>query len=85
MVNGPEIFPGATHYADEVSNYILPPSRKSRISSSRKLLSSRGATKQPGKTFSNDHQGKVVRRHLRNGDIVLVNRQVMFQVQQYTI
>uniref|UniRef100_A0A803MNX9 DNA-directed RNA polymerase n=1 Tax=Chenopodium quinoa TaxID=63459 RepID=A0A803MNX9_CHEQI len=40
-----------------------------------KLPSSRGVTTLLGKTFSNDYEKKVVRRHLRNGDIVLVNRQ----------
>lgn len=76
IVNGPEIHPGATHYVDKVATVKLPPTRRSRISYSRKLPSSRGVTTQSGKTFTNDYEGKIVYRHLRNGDIVLVNRQV---------
>ncbi|XP_021722801.1 DNA-directed RNA polymerase I subunit 1-like [Chenopodium quinoa] len=74
IVNGPDIHPGATHYVDKITSK-LPPIRKSRIAFARKLPSSRGVTTQPGKSFSNDYEGKVVHRHLRNGDVVLVNRQ----------
>ncbi|KMT20750.1 hypothetical protein BVRB_1g007210 isoform B [Beta vulgaris subsp. vulgaris] len=75
VVNGPGIHPGATDYVDKVSTWKLPPSRKSRISISRKLPSSRGVTIHAGKTYTDDYEGKLVHRHLRNGDLVLVNRQ----------
>ncbi|XP_062117647.1 DNA-directed RNA polymerase I subunit 1 [Humulus lupulus] len=75
IVNGPEIHPGATHYVDKLSTIKLAPSRKARISISRKLPSSRGAIVQNGGTFDNDTEGKLVHRHLQDGDIVLVNRQ----------
>lgn len=76
VVNGPGLHPGATDYVDKVSTWKLPPSRKSRISISRKLPSSRGVTIHAGKIYTDDYEGKIVHRHLRNGDIVLVNRQV---------
>jgi len=76
IINGPDIHPGATHYVDRVSTVRLQPNRKSRISASRKLPSSRGVVTQPGRGFNYEYEGKVVHRHLRNGDIVLVNRQV---------
>lgn len=76
VVNGPDVHPGATHYTDKVSIMKLPPTRKSRVSVSRKLPSSRGVTMQHGKILTDDYEGKIVQRHLRNGDIVLVNRQV---------
>lgn len=76
IVNGPDIHPGATHYIDRSATVKLPPSRKSRIATSRKLPSSRGVVVQNGKTVDNEPEGKVVLRHLQDGDIVLVNRQV---------
>ena len=76
IINGPDIHPGATHYVDRLSTVRLLPNRKSRISASRKLPSSRGVVTQSGKGFNYEYEGKVVHRHLRNGDIVLVNRQV---------
>lgn len=75
IVNGPEIHPGATHYVDNLSTVKLPVSRKMRISMSRKLPSSRGVVTQPGKGSCNEFEGKIVYRHLQDGDIVLVNRQ----------
>lgn len=76
IVNGPEIHPGATKYVDKVSTTLLKPrDKKSRVAIARKLTSSRGAITQNGRTGDNDFEGKVVHRHLRDGDIVLVNRQ----------
>ncbi|GMN54796.1 hypothetical protein TIFTF001_023913 [Ficus carica] len=74
IANGPEVHPGATHYADKLSTVKLPPSRKARISISRKLLSSRGVVRN-GKNSDYELEGKNVNLHLQDGDIVLVNRQ----------
>ncbi|XP_043692047.1 DNA-directed RNA polymerase I subunit 1 [Telopea speciosissima] len=75
VINGAEVHPGATHYADKLATVKLPPSRKMRISISRKLPSSRGAFTQVGKSLDYEFESKVVYRHLQDGDIVLVNRQ----------
>ncbi|KAF3442582.1 hypothetical protein FNV43_RR16498 [Rhamnella rubrinervis] len=75
IINGSEIHPGATHYVDKLSNVRLQTNRKSRISLSRKLPSSRGAVVQHGKHCDYETEGKIVYRHLKDGDIVLVNRQ----------
>ncbi|KAA8549764.1 hypothetical protein F0562_001218 [Nyssa sinensis] len=75
IINGSEIHPGATHYVDKLSTVKLPPSRKMRISMSRKLPSSRGVVTQSGKSCNYEVEGKIVYRHLQDGDIVLVNRQ----------
>lgn len=75
--NGAEIHPGATNYANKVSTVKLPPSRKARLSISRKLPSSSGEVTQFGKNFDHEFEGKIVYRHLQDGDIVLVNRQVL--------
>ncbi|XP_010251904.1 PREDICTED: DNA-directed RNA polymerase I subunit 1 [Nelumbo nucifera] len=75
IINGAEHHPGATHYVDKLATVKLPPSRKMRMSISRKLPSSRGAVTQPGKNLEYEFEGKVVYRHLQDGDIVLVNRQ----------
>ncbi|GFY98256.1 nuclear RNA polymerase A1 [Actinidia rufa] len=75
IINGPEIHPGATHYVDKLSTVKLPPNKKMRISMSRKLPSSRGVVTQNGKNSDYEFEGKIVYRHLRDGDIVLVNRQ----------
>lgn len=77
IVNGSEIHPGATNYADKVSTVKLPRSRKARVSISRKLPSSRGEVTEFGKNFDHEFEGKIVYRHLQDGDIVLVNRQVL--------
>ncbi|KAL3637268.1 hypothetical protein CASFOL_019567 [Castilleja foliolosa] len=73
VINGPDIHPGATTYADSVSTVKLPASHKMRVAISRKLPSSRGA--ESGKSNEFEFEGKVVYRHLQDGDIVLVNRQ----------
>ncbi|KAK9123096.1 hypothetical protein Sjap_012698 [Stephania japonica] len=75
IINGPEVHPGATLYVDKFGKTNLAPSRKSRNSISRKLPSSRGVVVQPGKSLENELEGKVVHRHLQDGDVVLVNRQ----------
>ncbi|CAN8279787.1 unnamed protein product [Cochlearia groenlandica] len=75
IINGPNIHPGATHYSDKVSTMKLPPTKKARIAIARKLLSSRGATTELGKTCDINFEGKIVYRHMQDGDVVLVNRQ----------
>ncbi|KAE9596846.1 putative DNA-directed RNA polymerase [Lupinus albus] len=75
ILNGPESHPGATHYADKVSIVKLPPKGKMLSMTSRKLPSSRGVIMQHGKIYDHEFEGKVVYRHLKDGDIVLVNRQ----------
>ncbi|CDP10074.1 unnamed protein product [Coffea canephora] len=75
IVNGPEIHPGALSYTDKVSTVKLPSSKKMRIAISRKLPSSRGVVTQLGKNSEHEFEGKVVYRHLQDGDVVLVNRQ----------
>ncbi|XP_011652120.1 DNA-directed RNA polymerase I subunit 1 isoform X1 [Cucumis sativus] len=76
IINGPETHPGATHYIDKLATVKLnlKPSRKSRISISRKLPSSRGVVVDQG-CDDYEFEGKIVNRHLQDGDIVLVNRQ----------
>ncbi|XP_022154235.1 DNA-directed RNA polymerase I subunit 1 [Momordica charantia] len=76
IINGPETHPGATHYIDKLATVKLnlKPSRKSRISISRKLPSSRGVVVDQG-SGDYEFEGKIVNRHLQDGDIVLVNRQ----------
>lgn len=76
IINGPDIHPGATHYSDKSSTMKLPSTEKARRAIARKLLSSRGATTELGKTCDINFEGKTVHRHMRDGDIVLVNRQV---------
>lgn len=76
IINGTEVHPGATHYVDKSAVMKLPTSVNSRISISRKLPSSRGVVTHHGKSLESEYEGKVVYRHLQDGDIVLVNRQV---------
>lgn len=76
IINGPDIHPGATHYSDKLSTVKLPSTEKARRAIARKLLSSRGATTELGKTCDINFEGKTVHRHMRDGDVVLVNRQV---------
>ncbi|TKY53314.1 DNA-directed RNA polymerase I subunit rpa1 [Spatholobus suberectus] len=75
ILNGPESHPGATHYADKVSIVKLPPKGKLLSMTSRKLPSSRGVILHHGKISDHEFEGKVVYRHLKDGDVVLVNRQ----------
>ncbi|KAK1576819.1 hypothetical protein Q3G72_016726 [Acer saccharum] len=76
IINGPNIHPGAIYCVDKLTTTNLSMcDRKARISESRKLPSSRGAVMQPGKDSDYEFEGKTVYRHLRDGDVVLVNRQ----------
>jgi DNA-directed RNA polymerase I subunit RPA1 len=79
ILNGPESHPGATHYADKASIVRLPPRGKLLSATSRKLPSSRGVIMHHGKIYDHEFEGKVVYRHLKDGDVVLVNRQVLSQ------
>ncbi|CAN4109255.1 unnamed protein product [Withania somnifera] len=75
IINGPDNHPGAVSFADRVSTVKLPSIKKMRVAMSRKLPSSRGAVTQSGRNDEYEFEGKVVYRHLQDGDIVLVNRQ----------
>ncbi|CAI8605017.1 unnamed protein product [Vicia faba] len=75
VLNGPETHPGATLYADKTSTLRLPLDRRLRSFTSRKLQSSRGVIMHNGKIRDHEFEGKVVYRHLKDGDVVLVNRQ----------
>lgn len=75
IINGSDIHPGATHYSDKLTTMRLPLNQKMRIAISRKLPSSKGALVQSGKSLDNELEGKIVYRHLQDGDVVLVNRQ----------
>ncbi|KAL1194549.1 DNA-directed RNA polymerase I subunit 1 [Cardamine amara subsp. amara] len=75
IINGPDNHPGATHYTDKSYTIKLPSTKKARIAIARKLLSSRGATTELGKTCDDNLEGKIVHRHMQDGDVVLVNRQ----------
>uniref|UniRef100_A0A1D1Z0S6 DNA-directed RNA polymerase subunit n=1 Tax=Anthurium amnicola TaxID=1678845 RepID=A0A1D1Z0S6_9ARAE len=75
IINGTEIHPGATHYKDKDHTYKLQSGRVSRVSISRKLPTSRSVPTHSGKSPESEFEGKIVYRHLRDGDIVLVNRQ----------
>ncbi|KAL1330569.1 hypothetical protein HN51_047809 [Arachis hypogaea] len=75
ILNGPEIHPGATHYGDKSSIVKLPPKGKLLALTSRKLPSSRGVIMHNGKICDQEFEGKIVYRHLKDGDVVLVNRQ----------
>ena len=85
IINGSEIHPGATHYGDKQDTKQLPASRKGRISVSRKLPSSQGLLTQHGKSCDYEFEGKFVCRHLQDGDIVLVNRQVLLDLTWYIL
>lgn len=76
VINGPQIHPGATTYVDSMATVKLPLSQKMRLAISRKLPSSRGVDAHSGK-INELTEGKIVYRHLQDGDIVLVNRQVL--------
>lgn len=80
IINGPEVHPGATNYADRVKIVKLPANKKARISVSRKLPSSKGDAAEFGKNFEHNFEGKIVYRHLQDGDIVLLNRQVLHSI-----
>lgn len=75
IINGAEVHPGASHYKDRDGSYKLQVQRNVRNTIARKLPTSRGAITQSRKGPESDCEGKVVYRHLQDGDIVLVNRQ----------
>ncbi|WOK96802.1 DNA-directed RNA polymerase I subunit 1-like [Canna indica] len=75
VINGADIHPGATHYKDRDGKYKLQASTEVRNAISRKLPASRGVITQHGMEPESEFEGKVVYRHLQDGDIVLVNRQ----------
>jgi len=77
ILNGPQSHPGATHYTDQQATVKLPPNGKLLSFISRKLPSSRGVILDHGKISDQEFEGKIVYRHLKDGDVVLVNRQVM--------
>lgn len=73
VMNGAD-YPGATHFRDRDKFYSLKAGKDMRTAISRKLPTSRTATK-IGMDPETKFEGKFVYRHLRDGDIVLVNRQ----------
>jgi DNA-directed RNA polymerase I subunit RPA1 len=78
--NGPNVYPGATHFEDEQGIvHLSSVSQYQRNSIAKKLLSTPGAASSGGSGQSIDSakiEGKTVYRHLQDGDILLVNRQV---------
>lgn len=77
ILNGPDTHPGAILYTDKTSTLRLQKDKSLRSSTSRRLQSSRGVIMHHGKIHEHEFEGKVVYRHLKDGDVVLVNRQVM--------
>ncbi|KAL0915444.1 hypothetical protein M5K25_015862 [Dendrobium thyrsiflorum] len=75
IMNGPDVYPGATHYMEREKFYTLQAGMDMRNAISRKLPTSRAITK-VGMGPETKLEGKFVYRHLQDGDIVLVNRQV---------
>lgn len=75
VINGPENHPGATTYIDKLTSIKLLGKKNSRVTIARKLASSRGAVTGAGKISDYDFEGKIVLRHIRDGDAVLANRQ----------
>lgn len=74
VMNGPDFYPGATHYMEREKFYTLQAGKDMRNAISRKLPTSRAITK-VGMNPEAKFEGKFVYRHLQDGDIVLVNRQ----------
>lgn len=74
--NGADIHPGATHYKANNNTFKLQVDEPKRRSVAKMLPSSRGSISQPGKDPKCEFESKVVYRHIQDGDIVLVNRQV---------
>jgi DNA-directed RNA polymerase I subunit RPA1 len=76
--NGADVHPGATHYRDNDNMYKLQAAPAKRRAISKLLPASRGSISQLGKDPNCEFESKVVYRHLQDGDIVLVNRQVWY-------
>ncbi|XP_020588466.1 DNA-directed RNA polymerase I subunit 1-like [Phalaenopsis equestris] len=74
VMNGPNFYPGATHYMERERFYTLQAGMDMRNAISRKLPTSRAVTK-VGMGPETKFEAKFVYRHLQDGDIVLVNRQ----------
>lgn len=79
--NGSSVYPGATHVEDELGVVVslnnVPKSQ--RLALSKTLLSTPSSTSGGaggGNPDSVKVTGKIVYRHLRDGDVLLVNRQV---------
>ncbi|KAG1668409.1 DNA-directed RNA polymerase I subunit RPA1 [Nymphon striatum] len=69
VINGPDIYPGATLLKTEDGTSIkLSQDIKQRAAVAKQLLT-------PIDTLSKDNQIKIVYRHLKNGDALLLNRQ----------
>jgi len=77
ILNGLYTHPGATLYTDTTSIHRLSSEKNLRSPTSRRLQPSRGVIMHHGKIHEHEFEGKVVYRHLKDGDVVLVNRQVM--------
>ncbi|KAJ3679103.1 hypothetical protein LUZ60_017114 [Juncus effusus] len=76
VLNGADTHPGATHFKDKDGMYKLQTNRSKRVSVSKKLFSSSGTVLKQGNGVPEaGYESKVVMRHMRDGDIVLVNRQ----------
>ncbi|EGD72168.1 Crp22 [Salpingoeca rosetta] len=71
VINGADQYPGATHVQDEDGRMISLKylSEESRISVADQLLTRKT------KTLGRSHKCKIVHRHAKNGDWVLMNRQ----------
>jgi DNA-directed RNA polymerase beta' subunit len=74
--NGGEIHPGATHVKVNNHMYKLSVDPPKRRAVAKQLPASRGSISHPGKDPKREFESKVVYRHIQDGDIVLVNRQV---------
>jgi DNA-directed RNA polymerase I subunit RPA1 len=83
VLNGPDTHPGATRYADKSSNKRLHPDRNVRSHIAKRLQSTRGVFMHHGKIHDQEFEGKIVYRHLKDGDVVLVNRQVLHYISHW--
>ncbi|KAJ2162963.1 hypothetical protein GGF46_000149 [Coemansia sp. RSA 552] len=81
VINGPETWPGAESVQNEDGSlvYLGPLSHESRVALANQLLTPQDAvgTRALGNVFTTRATGvnKKVLRHLRNGDMVVMNRQ----------
>ncbi|XP_024394449.1 DNA-directed RNA polymerase I subunit 1 [Physcomitrium patens] len=75
--NGPQVHPGATHVEDEEGRIIgldkLPKHKRTALA--KTLLSTPGMAVRGTNVDGGRSVGKTVYRHLRDGDVLLVNRQ----------
>lgn len=76
--NGAQVHPGATHLEDEQGRIVglanLPGFKRAALA--KTLLSTPGAALGGASADGIRAIGKTVYRHLRDGDVLLVNRQV---------